>query len=286
VWQPRPSHEAVSAPRILEDVVDEVVELSSYAELVDVTGGHPTVRYLLSPDKLRRAWAYRRADQGSATTAAWVFDGPRWGPTIIAIGSPVEAARTVAVARRAMPEVGHVTVPAGTLELLPFEIGEGNDWDWFWTTSTPERRPNEVLVQDLDVTDPAVFADVAALLDIGAPGASTRPGDERGASWTGIPAVALNDNAGGGLAACLAWQWRSPGVSHLSSITTHPEYRGRGLASDLTAEIVRRHLAEGARAVTLGMYADNDTARRVYEKLGFSVGQAFSSRELIAPAPG
>ena len=37
-----------------------------------------------------------------------------------------------------------------------------------------------------------------------------------------------------------------PGIPHLGSVATHPEWRGRGLSRDLCARLTRDALAEGA----------------------------------------
>lgn len=252
----------------------QVVELSSYADLLEVTDGNPVVRYNHHPSVFRRAWAVNR---GPTATAAWTADTSHRGRTITAIGVPEDAAALVAAVLDAEPGAGHLTVPAGTVPRLPFAVGTGRDWDWFWTTTPPSTRPGEAAVVDLDVTDPVIKEQVARLLDTAAPGASARPDDPGAARWSGIWAPAGDDDI---LAACAARRERVPGVTNLGSITTHPDHRARGLAGDITAATTRHELERGARAVTLGMYADNDVARRVYEKVGFAVGQAFSSRSL------
>lgn len=101
---------------------------------------------------------------------------------------------------------------------------------------------------------------------------STGPG--RVLQWVGI-----RDDEGA-LIACAAHTERVRGVPHLASIATHPQWRGRGLGSAITGGMTRRLLAEGAPVVTLGMYADNDVARRMYERLGFRCEHRFTSRSL------
>ena len=78
------------------------------------------------------------------------------------------------------------------------------------------------------------------------------------------------------------------GVPHLASVVVDPHARGRGLAADLCARLTRDALAAGAPVVTLGMYSDNDAARRVYTGLGFVVDRDFVSGYLPGrdPHPG
>ena len=61
------------------------------------------------------------------------------------------------------------------------------------------------------------------------------------------------------------------GASYLSSIGTRPAFRGRGLGAVATAVATREAIAEGSRLVHLGVFSDNATARRLYERLGFAV---------------
>ena len=61
------------------------------------------------------------------------------------------------------------------------------------------------------------------------------------------------------------------GASYLSSIGTRPAWRGRGLAGYITRLLVADSLAEDVGLVYLGVYADNDEAIRLYERLGFAI---------------
>lgn len=56
----------------------------------------------------------------------------------------------------------------------------------------------------------------------------------------------------------------------ISAVCTHPEHRGRGLASALVLALVRRLAAEGKRPF-LHVVAANEGAVRVYQRLGFAV---------------
>ena len=54
--------------------------------------------------------------------------------------------------------------------------------------------------------------------------------------------------------------------------------RGRGLARALCGELLRRAAAEGARVAYLQVEASNAPARRIYERLGFTVAYAYHYR--------
>ncbi len=60
------------------------------------------------------------------------------------------------------------------------------------------------------------------------------------------------------------------GASYLSSIATRPAWRGRGFARMITLALARESIAAGANLVYLGVYADNEPAIRLYDRLGFS----------------
>lgn len=60
------------------------------------------------------------------------------------------------------------------------------------------------------------------------------------------------------------------GVAALGNIVTHPEHRGRGLATRVTAALCRSLVARSA-TVGLNVKADNAVALLCYERLGFEV---------------
>jgi GNAT superfamily N-acetyltransferase len=87
---------------------------------------------------------------------------------------------------------------------------------------------------------------------------------------------------GGRLVAMAGERMRFPGYTEISAVCTHPDARGRGLASLLT-----RRVADGIRdrgeTPILHVRRDNHAARRVYERLGFSVRREIEFRWLRAP---
>ncbi len=87
----------------------------------------------------------------------------------------------------------------------------------------------------------------------------------------------------GRLLACAAHTEHAPDVPHLASIATQPDARGHGFGAAVTAWLTRTLLAEGHEVVTLGMYADNDVARRLYHRLGYRSDHAFTSGRLAGP---
>ena len=240
-----------------------LTELPDHGALLAASGNHPVVRWDHHEARFERAWS-----MGGAV--GWTVVGRR-GHVLVAIGTNGEAGRlaTAVLARVPAPRV---VVPVDALPYVDAELGDGDDWDWFWTTSAPPPRPGEAAVVRLG---PADVDDLDELLRVSSPRTSVRPGDPHVRTWFGVR------DPSGLLVACAAERDQGPGVWHLQAIATHPAHRGRGLGADVTAAATRAGLAAGADAVTLGMYADNAVARRMYERLGFTVGQAFATRDVV-----
>jgi ribosomal protein S18 acetylase RimI-like enzyme len=72
-----------------------------------------------------------------------------------------------------------------------------------------------------------------------------------------------------GRPAAVARRTTFAGSSYLSSIGTDPAFRGRGLGRLATALAVEDALAAGSRWTYLGVFEENDVARRLYSSLGF-----------------
>ncbi len=232
----------------------------------------PFLRWQLRPDTVQRRWDRRDG-------VAVLQEGRRGVPVLTVLGSPATA---LAVLPEALAEerVERATLPRGAIELLArhgedARIGPGADWEWFWTDLAPPDVPGEDRVLPLRDAD----AEIAALLHVASPRHSAVPGAPGIDRWVGV-----RDDLGA-LVAVAANEPMRPDVPHLASIATHPSVRGTGLGAAVTAALTRRLLADGYPVVTLGMYADNDVARRTYRGLGYCCAHEFSSRAVI-PEPG
>lgn len=73
---------------------------------------------------------------------------------------------------------------------------------------------------------------------------------------------------GGRLAAMAGERMRFPGWTELSGVCTHPEFRGRGLARQLSAAVASRIQGRGDQ-VFLHAWKSNEAAICLYESLGF-----------------
>ena len=75
----------------------------------------------------------------------------------------------------------------------------------------------------------------------------------------------------GRLVAAAGTHFISPiyGVAAVGNIFTHPDFRERGCATAATSGVVTELLSRGMRDVVLNVNQKNETAIRIYERLGF-----------------
>jgi len=148
----------------------------------------------------------------------------------------------------------------GVLGLTPFST-----WDWMSTTSAPPVQPGEALVRPLDRAREADA--VRACLREANPGTTADPTGPDEAGWWGVE----RDGVLVGVIGARREPGTSPGARswHLHGLGVLPTARRTGAGAALTAVATRAALAAGAELVSLGMYADNDVARRIYQRLGF-----------------
>jgi ribosomal protein S18 acetylase RimI-like enzyme len=250
------------------DPVGSVVDvaltvLGTAAEVLLATDHDPFARGSLRRHVVR-GWL------GDAACAWLGTDAEERTSYLSALGEPAAVAALVADLLPELPPRQRVTLPRGTVALLPAWVAvDGTDWDFRWLPAPPQRQAGEELVV-ADVPDDAV----AALLRVSSPRASALPGHEAVRRWYGIP------EPDGRLVACAADTSSATGVGHLSSIAVDPAERGRGLGKAVTAGVTRALFAQGCDAVTLGMYADNAAGRALYDTLGFHDDHRFTSGPL------
>jgi ribosomal protein S18 acetylase RimI-like enzyme len=113
--------------------------------------------------------------------------------------------------------------------------------------------------------DPLGADDVDAMLALAA---RTRPGPFLARTYE--LGGYVGRRAGDGTLVAMAGQrMRVPGMTEISAVCTDPGYRGHGLASALVRAVAAQIRARGDRPF-LHVADDNRTARRVYERLGFT----------------
>jgi ribosomal protein S18 acetylase RimI-like enzyme len=94
--------------------------------------------------------------------------------------------------------------------------------------------------------------------------------------------VGIRDPASGRLVAMAGQRTALTGFREVSAVCTHPEYRGRGYGGALTAHVAREIAARGETPF-LGVRVDNQSARRVYERIGFALRRTFYGVVVIPP---
>jgi len=65
--------------------------------------------------------------------------------------------------------------------------------------------------------------------------------------------------------------WMMVDEAHISTVATHPHWRGRGVGELLMLALIEEATAIGARWVTLEVRVSNVTAQSLYRKYGFEV---------------
>ncbi|GAB3445299.1 hypothetical protein GCM10027517_25970 [Phycicoccus ginsengisoli] len=246
--------------------------LHSHAELLAATGGSAFVRHDLP-----------HALEGPAYALGAAVAVPRRTHTrglgLLVLGPPDDAGPLVdaLVFGDVLPEgLASVTVQRGSLQAVAgrLPLGEGNDWEWMCTSTAPPEVPAESRLEALSTADEPAIRDLLAAAN---PNTDARPFEHPGQHWVGV-------RAGDGLLACGV---REPGLSGapvLAGITVAASSRGTGLGVAVTARLTREAVAESG-VCTLGMYAHNTVARRLYRGLGYGDVHEWSSRGLVG-APG
>lgn len=72
----------------------------------------------------------------------------------------------------------------------------------------------------------------------------------------------------GTLVAMAGERLHAEGAREISAVSTHPDFRGRGLAGKLVGELVRRQIARGEMPF-LHVLVSNTPARDLYRRMGF-----------------
>lgn len=222
------------------------------------------------------------------------------GPSLFGLGDPLGVERLLgaAVRDRAHPgsllgRAGFVdrarwlTVPRGAVpgpaELGALGLHPFSTWDWMAAGCAPPHHPAEGLVRPLDRHAEADA--IRACLAVANPRTTAGPDGPDEAGWWGVDGP---DGLLGVVGATARGGGRAPTSWHVHGLAVLPQASGRGLGTALTATVVRCALGAGAAFVSLGLYTDNDRARRVYERLGFRTelrAASFGPPDADRPAP-
>jgi len=219
----------------------------------------PFVRHQLDPASVLGAW---RLDEAVAVVSRRPI--AREELTVLAgFGPEPHQARLLEslTAEIEAPDRLTLTASAGVVPDA-WRLDPVRHWNWMLTSTLPLGRAPDVV----EVDDPH---EVDALLDLAAPDSHARPGTPGIEAWLG-----LRDRRD--LAAVGAVVRNPDGSGHLRAVTVAPYARGRGLGRSLSVALTRRAL-RGQGVASLGVYADNEPATRMYRSLGYEVVHAFTS---------
>jgi RimJ/RimL family protein N-acetyltransferase len=141
------------------------------------------------------------------------------------------------------------------------------DWDFYSidTDNFANSEKSEVASNDQEIE---------ALLKAHAPNSSVWPGNEEILFWGSIREEEKLVATGALV------KWRT-GQVMFASIATHTDFRGRGLAQKLISRMLSSVEALGVKHVGLGVFAQNYSAKRAYEQVGFELIGEFSSYSRI-----
>jgi ribosomal protein S18 acetylase RimI-like enzyme len=114
------------------------------------------------------------------------------------------------------------------------------------------------------------FEEIKTLLENHAPNSSVWPGNQEVLFWGAIR------NGDQLVATGALVKWRT-GQVMFASIATHSDFRSKGLAQMLISRMLSTVYSQGIEHVGLGVFAGNVSAKRAYEKIGFSLIGEFSS---------
>ena len=247
--------------------------LTDAAQVAVATGGHPVAVLDVGSGFVAPAFAvgslpegavalHRRSDHGVPGSAVL---GSRDGLAAL-LDDPTVRAWVTGGANR------HLSVPRGCVDVVAarLDLGErGGEWDWLWTRAAPPPVTGEEHVVDLDV---GVRAEVEGFLARHSPATHGQPFARPSQRWVGV-----RDPEDGGLLAVGGCEPSQAGTPTLAGIAVAGHRRGQGWGAAVTARLTRDAVA-ATGACALGMFADNDVARRVYHRLGYTTGMEWTSR--------
>jgi ribosomal protein S18 acetylase RimI-like enzyme len=145
----------------------------------------------------------------------------------------------------------------------------GGEWDWMWTRAAPPVVPGE---EHVEVLDEAHRDAAEAFLAEHSPRTHGQPFARPGQRW-----VSVRDPDTGALVAVGGSEPSAAGTPTLAGIAVATDRRGEGWGAAVTARLTRLAVDE-VGGCALGMYADNDVARRLYHRLGYTTGMEWTSR--------
>ena len=194
----------------------------------------------------------------------WEIESDPW---ILGLGE-FQATFIPTLVGRASSSPVRVTIPRNWTKV---ELEKRSEWNFFLIDSaTTPNQPLKHLVVELNSDE-----EINSFIDNYAPNSSTKPGDPEILFWYGI-----RNPRGELLSIGASVRWKS-GPTMVVSIATAPSERGKSMAQEVTASLVKRLFDLGSPVVGLGVWAANAPAIRAYESVGFRLSEEFVSGPLL-----
>ena len=247
-------------------------EISTPDGLVAATGAHPVVVLDVGDGFVPPAFAvgdaadgaaifHRRSDHGVPGSAAL---GTASGLAVL-LDDPAVRSWVVGGGNR------HLSVPRGLMPVAQerLDLGDrGGEWDWMWTRT----EPGEVLLEErVEGLHPSDRDEMVDFLEVHSPRTHGQPFARPAQHWVGV----RDDD--GALVALGCSEPCQSGTPTLAGIAVATDSRGKGWGAAVTAHLTRAAVRDTG-ACALGMFADNDVARRLYHRLGYRTGMTWTSR--------
>ena len=148
---------------------------------------------------------------------------------------------------------------------VPIEVTRGFKLSGSWTgySIATTKCATEAAVEELN-DEQASAENLGVFLADHAPDSSTLPGNPEVIFW-GV----IRDEAKKAAALAALVEWES-GAKMVSSVATRTDMRGQGLAQQLVKGMVRMACDRGIDRLNLAVFTQNQSARAVYERVGFT----------------
>jgi ribosomal protein S18 acetylase RimI-like enzyme len=212
---------------------------------------------------------YFGALRAGATTAIVLVYAPPSFTSLLPCGDP-EGVQAILAEARDLPPSPVLLAQRRMLQAIEYRYHIGPGWTMLrMVVASGELRPapaSGATIARLSA------ADLPALLDLYAahPDSVFTPFMfEHGVYFGAIVDGALAAVAGTHAIA------RRYGIGVIGNVFTHPDYRGRGLATAVTGAVTQALIDEGASLVALNVREDNMPAIRAYAHVGFAVHEPF-----------
>jgi ribosomal protein S18 acetylase RimI-like enzyme len=229
--------------------------LAGRAAVLEATGNNPYARFAT-------AMSVDIAGLAQDGAVLWTGVGP-FGPIAQGLG-PSGALDRLVLGWLQTDEsaVNWLNIPRRTPDRTPAGLAVREQWNFHWSAQPPPPTVGIDQVMPIDDDDA-----LNRLLDVAMPHTDLRPGHPMVRGWYGIC-------DGGQVVACAADRStrcadpQAEVVGIIGSVAVHPEHRRRGLGAAVTAALTRR-LRDSYDLVTLGVVEGNESAARLYQRLGY-----------------